>query len=685
MRKECSLKMDHITMGVCYYPEHWDESLWQFDLERMAQCGIEVIRIAEFAWNKFEPEEGVFTFDFFDRFMKVVEKTSMKVIFCTPTATPPAWASHNYPEILNCDKQGIPYRHGLRRHYNYNSAKYIQLTQIIVTALVEHYGSHPSIIGWQIDNEINCETNEFYSESDTKQFRIFLRNKYGTIEGLNKAWGTVFWNQDYNSWEQVFVPRQTVGGSANPHQMLDYYRFVSDSACRFVGLQAQILRDVLPSSVFVTTNGLFGNQDNHRQVQENLDFLTYDSYPNFAYGMSADPLNSTDLNDRKWSRNLTETRSVSPVFGIMEQQSGPNGWTTRLEAPAPKPGQMSLWTMQSVAHGADFVSYFRWRTCTVGTEIYWHGILDYDNRDNRRIKEVASISKWFSSIKEIAGSKYKAAFAVVKEYDNTWDAQCDKWHQRVDEVSLAGWFQASQLTHTPMDYLYIDEHTTAEDLSAYPLLVYPHATILKEKTVELLKQYVENGGKLVTGARTGYKNEHGHCVMTVKPGLLSEVCGTEVHDFTFVGPADGKMFADWNGESIEVAAFNDILAPIGEAQVLATYKGNYYDGQPALIKNNYGKGEAFYFGGAFSLETATAFLQKLDIAAPWDKVLSLPAECELAVREKNGTSYMFVLNYSNKPQTVTLHKQLKNMLDSSTATGETVLDAYGVAVYELNE
>lgn len=684
MRKSRSIQLDHITMGVCYYPEHWDETLWQSDLDRMLQTGIEVIRVAEFAWSKFEPEEGVFTFDFFDRFLRVVEKTPMKVIFCTPTATPPAWATHNYPDILNCTKEGVPYRHGLRRHYNYNSAKYQQLAQSIVGQLAAHYGSHPSIIGWQIDNEINCETNEFYSASDSLQFRVFLREKYGTIDALNKAWGTVFWNQDYNSWEQVFVPRPTVNnGEVNPHQQLDYYRFVSHSACRFVGMQAQILRSVLPSQVFITTNGLFSNVDNHRQTAENLDFMTYDSYPNFAFDLYADPRHSSDLNDRKWSRNLTETRSISPQFGIMEQQSGPNGWTYRLEAPSPKPGQMTLWTMQSVAHGADFISYFRWRTCTVGTEIYWHGILDYDNRDNRRLREAASISDMFAKLSPLAGATYQAAFAVIKEYDNIWDAQHDRWHGRVDSESAAGWFRAAQLTHTPMNFLYITERSTLEELCAYPLLVYPHATILSERTANLLQEYVAQGGKLVIGCRTGYKDTNGRCCMTPQPGLLANLCGAEVADFTFVGPNDDTVYADWDGDALEASIFNDILTPLDGAEVLATYTSNYYKGAPALVRNRCGKGETYYFGAAFCQKTAAVFLQKLGIATPWKETVSLPTECEIAVRQNGDNAWLFVLNYAGSETAISLHRPLLDVLQEKTDEGTVTLPPYGVKVYQL--
>lgn len=195
-----SLHMKGIELGTCYYPEHWDEGMWKTDLERMNESGIKTIRIAEFAWSKFEPTEGIFDFQFFDKFLELVRNTSIKVIFCTPTATPPAWLTEKYPEALNATIDDVLFRHGARRHYNYNSKIYQQLSGRIVEEIAKHYAKHPSIIGWQIDNELNCELDVFYSESDTIAFREFLKQKYGALELLNKAWGATFWNQTYTAW-----------------------------------------------------------------------------------------------------------------------------------------------------------------------------------------------------------------------------------------------------------------------------------------------------------------------------------------------------------------------------------------------------------------------------------------------------------------------------------------------------
>ena len=671
-----------MVLGTCYYPEHWPESLWEEDLERMLECGIQVIRIAEFAWSKVEPYEGVFTYEFFDRFLDLAREKGMKVIFCTPTATPPAWLTEKYPEVLNGTIDGVLFRHGGRRHYNYNSPVYQEKTRIITEAFASHYGPHPAVIGWQIDNELNCERDEFYSESDTAAFRVFLQKKYGSLDKLNEAWGTTFWNQTYTDWKEVHIPRTTPSNNTNPHEVLDYTRFISDSACRYAKLQSDIIRKYVKPGDFITTNGLFSNLDNQRMAEESLDFIMYDSYPNFAFTKENYEKFSATLQDRMWSRNLTEVRAVSPNFGIMEQQSGANGWNNRMAAPTPKPGQMTLWTMQSAAHGADYVSYFRWRTCTMGTEIYWHGILDYSGRENRRLREVREIHRKFQAISEAAGSRYEARTAVLKDYDNIWDAQLDIWHGDVDRLSQQSLFLAAQKSHTPMDYVYLREDTTAEDLKKYQVIFYPHPVIVNPQRAAILEEYVEAGGCLVLGCRSGYKDMTGKCVMDRLPGLFAKISGTDIPEYTRVNPDDEPVYIDWDGIRLEAAVFNDQLEPLtADAQVLGRYENCYYAGSPGLICNVLGAGKVYYFGAAFTEETARVFLEKLGAASPYADVLELPRECELAVREKDGRKYYFVLNYKKTPVKIQVKEALVDLYTGETVSGQVELEAFGTKVY----
>lgn len=678
------LNGQRLVLGTCYYPEHWAKELWREDLQRMKKVGIEVIRIAEFAWSKVEPTEGCYDYAFFDEFLDLAQEEKMKVIFCTPTATPPAWLTEKYPEVLNVDKKGNLFRHGLRRHYNYNSPLYRQFSRQITEKIAAHYGKRECIIGWQLDNEFNCETDEFYSESDSLSFREFLKERYGSLNALNEAWGTVFWNQTYTAWEEIYVPRYTYNGTGNPHQALDYKRFISDSARRFAGEQSKIIRQYAKPGDFITTNGMFGNLDNHKLTGESLSFYCYDSYPNFAYCLDDYREDAEDLRDRKWSWNLSEVRSVSPVFGIMEQQSGANGWTTRMEAPTPRPGQMTLWTMQSIAHGADYVSYFRWRTCTVGTEIYWHGILDYSGRENRRLREVEEIHRKLQGMTDVSGSIYEAQVGILKDYDNIWDADIDLWHQRFDQQSQKSLFEAAQLTHTPIDYVYIDQGLQAEDLKKYKVLFYPHATILNRERVAVLKEYVAAGGILVVGCRSGYKDLNGRCVMDKLPGLLGELTGTDIPEYSMIAPDAGDVTINWKGQQLKAAVFTDLLEPVGDNAVLeAVYTSDYYAGAGALVRNSYGKGQAWYYGSAFNREAAEAFLRNFHVAEPYRDLVEAPACCELAMRRKGNKSFLFLLNYEKTPVSVMLKVPGKDLYTGRTVSGNLQMRGYETMVLDM--
>ncbi len=677
-------KWKKLELGVCYYPEHWSESLWESDLERMRECGICTIRIGEFAWTMMEPEEGEYDFSFFKRFLDLASKLDMKVIFGTPTAAPPVWLTMKYPEVLNCNIQGIPYSHGARRHYNYNSPVYQTLCKRIVEKLGENIGNHPAIIGWQIDNELNCETDEFYSESDSIAFRKFLKARYGSLEALNEAWGTVFWNQIYTQWEQVFVPRQTIYNAKNPHQVLDYKRFISESAILFCKIQCDALREFIPEGVFITTNGILLTLDSHQLMDECLDVFSFDSYPNFEYCLSEDPKNAIDLIDRKWTNKLAMTRAICPHFAIMEQQVGAHGSSMRMESPAPKPGQMMLWAMQSIAHGADFISFFRWRTCPMGSEIYWHGILDYDNRDNRKVQEIKKLAERIHKIEDIANTKFAAEIGYVKDYDNVLDCDVDSWHSRFDKPSMREISVASQLAHAPLDYIYLWDKVSLEELTKYKVLFYPHAMILTKERVELLTQYVEQGGVLILGCRTGLKDETGKFPMMQAPGLLRELAGVGVTDYTFVGPYDETVTAEWNGTKMNMPVFNDILEiQKQDVKVLARYCNNYYSGETAMTEREVKLGKIIYVASTFEREMVTMLLQYIEVNEPYGLYINLPEECELVVREKDGVKYFIVLNYAHHESIIQLRE---NMIDCDTGEvtiGEIVLKEFETKVYRL--
>lgn len=647
------------------------------DLRRIKASGIDYIRMAEFAWSLFEPEEGVFTFEYFDHVLERALSYDLKVILCTPTATPPAWLTHSYPEVLNSRLDGTSFGHGHRRHYTYNSEKYRELSSIIVTKLAQHYGEHPAVVGWQIDNEFNCEISEFYSEADRSAFRDYLRKKYRTLAALNDAWGNRFWNQEYTEWEQVSLSKPTIQAFSNPHLMLEEKRFFSASAIDYCSLQSEILRKYSPGK-FLTTNSVFGHLDKHAMTEQCLDFMCYDSYPNFSFEMSRTPESDAVIFDDRWSSlSLSRVRSISPVFGIAEQQSGACGWIDGIRTPAPKPGQLRLWTFQSIAHGADLVSYFRWRTASFGTEMYWQGINDCHNQQNRRITEVLQVSRDIKKITEVTGKEYAAEVGILHDYDSEWDGELDQWHGPLSRHSEDIWFKALQLKHIPADILQM-EYMNDEILKKYQLLVYPHAAVMTEERAALLERYVRSGGKIIFGCRSGYKDANGRCLMQRAPGYLKELCGMQVKDYTLVRNNEPVPEIRFEGAAVKAPMLNDILEPDG-AEVLGVYSGAYYEDEAAVTKNQYGKGCACYHGSAFTLESTEFLIEGLGMRSPAADLMELSAHIELAVRG----DFIFLLNYTGAPQWMRLKKPLTDELRGASYRGSCELPAYEVVIFKV--
>jgi beta-galactosidase len=682
-----SIRIDELTLGVCYYPEHWPEQLWADDFQRMRDMNITVIRIAEFAWSIFEPEEGRFDFRFFHGVMDLAHNYGLKVILGTPTATPPAWLTQKYPEVLNANVEGVLYRHGMRRHNNYSSPKYRELCEIIVRKMVEAYKDHPAVIGWQIDNELNCHMNVFYAEADHIAFREWLKNRYGTLDTLNQAWGTVFWSQTYTDWEQVYLTRPMVSHSPNPHLALDEKRFISENTISFAKLQADIIRQLAPHH-WITTNGTFGHVDNHEMTDQLLDFFSYDSYPQFATVNLGEDENP--LQDRAWSMKLSNVRSMSPNFCVMEQQSGPGGWVDSIGMGTPRPGQIRLWSYQSVLHGTDLLVYFRWRTATVGTELYWHGINDYHNQPNRRVREVAQVGEEFARIRAaIAGTTYQADVAILQDYDNAWDGELDKWHGPLHQQSVRSWYKQLQYRHIPTDVITLRSSTVLRDLSQYKVIVYAHPAIMTDETAELLTQYVKQGGTLLFGARTGYKNPSGHCYMRPFPGPVAELCGITIEDFTLikgtVRPAELRWTNDRWPAGAKALGFNEMIrVEKSEVEVVAEYATEYYAGLPALTKRAVGQGQVWYYGAAYSEPVVDALIDQIGLKSPVAGLVDVPSEVELGIRSSHEKDYLFLLNYSDQQANIHVKKALNELLSGTRVEREVQIPPYGVMVLEIS-
>lgn len=652
---------DNFLFGVCYYPEHWEEGLVEDDIKRIKDTGMNVVRMGEFAWSKYEPEEGVFDFSFLKKAVEMCGDYDINVILGTPTATPPVWLTKKYPEVLAVTYERQVMQHGSRQHANHTSEKFQELSQRIVRKMAETFKKYDNVIGWQIDNELNCGLDLSYSTVDLKAFRNWLKDKYISIEELNRAWGTVFWSLEYKKWDEVTCPMPTPA-QENPSQLLDFRRFTSDSTIGFSKIQYQILKEVTPDK-FVTHNGIFNNIDYDKYLEVSLDFLSYDSYPAFGERKGIG-------RGRSWSKNLSRVRGLNEKFVVMEQQSGPGGQVTYL-LPTPEPGQIRLWTYQSIAHGAAGILYFRWRTCPYGAEELWHGILNYDNRPNRRLREISQVGaelRKFGSV--FMEAETWTEVAVFKDFDNVMNEQIESY-LTIDENAI---FQALMKHNIGVDFI-----SDINKIKNYKVVICPRILIVTQEIVNKLEDFANDGGILILGARSGIKNENNHYYRKPHPGLLKELTGIIIEDYTML-PEEYEQEIDFGNVKIQPEQFVEVIRPI-TAQSLATYTKRYYQGLPAVTENTFGKGRVIYYGSLFNRDSFDILLKKFQDNLEGHPFKEIPEEVEVVGMNYQNDSYYMLLNHSSKSIKVDLSKDYIDLLSEEKIKDR--VEPYGVYLIKL--
>lgn len=659
--------------GVDYYPEHWPEERWPEDARLMAEAGFNVVRLAEFAWSKMEPQEGHSDFNWLDRAIAILAAQGIQVILGTPTASPPPWLMAKYPDLFRMREDGRPVTFGNRREYCPNNPLYHEYTRRIVTQMAEHYADHPAVIGWQIDNEFG---ERCYCPVCAAAFHGWLRHRYASLDELNRQWGTIFWSHIYNDWSEIPLPL-TTGGSPNPGLALDFYRFASDSYVAYQQVQIDILRRQCPQH-FVTHNlmGFKYDRLNYFDLARALDFVAWDNYPRTQWSMQAmvDPSHAALAADTM--RGLKRQN-----VWVLEQQAGPGGW--EMVGVAPRPGELRLWAYQSIAHGADGIVFFRWRTARYGTEQYWHGLLDHHGHPGRRYDEIRQMGAELQKIgAAIQGATVKAKVAILHSYDSRFAFQIQP-----NNSSFHYGEHVTQVYHALFNRnITVDVVSPQADLSDYMLVIAPALHVLDEAVAGRLDQYVQAGGTLIVTPRTGVKDKANAVVNLPLPGLLAEVVGTTVADYDslaagisqsvkFVIPELAKL------DSVKAHGWCDILAP-KNAEVIARYTNDYYAQQPAITLNRHGKGQAIYVGtfGNEALYQALFdwLLQKLNLRG----VMTCPSGVEVTERWQSHSEQrlLFVLNHLEQPQRIKLDVSYTNLLDGNTLSGEVEIDPHGVLI-----
>jgi len=663
LNAETTNRYDSFCFGVCYYPEQWPEGYWEQDAQKMQECGVNTVRMGEFGWALMEPRKGHYDFSLFDRAIATMARHGIRTIFGTPTAAPPKWLTHKYPEVLNVTADGRRVNDQSRRQYSYNSAVYRRFCRKIVEALAEHYRNNTNIIGWQIDNEINNEDPEDFSDNARVAFRAWLKKKYGTLDQLNARWGTVVWSQTYSDWDQIDLPFPTPAYH-NPALMLDYRRFTSDSATDFLNEQVKILRRYRPND-FLTHNGVFKNI-NYYDFSGNLDLYAYDNYPTF------------DVSPRYLTgAKLTQVRGLTGRFMIMEELTGPAGQTYLLGTP--RPGETRLWAMQTVAHGADGLLHFRWRSALRGAEEYWYGVLDHDNVPRDRFNDFKQEGQEMQKIgAQVFGSTVDSRIAVIKDYEDQWvfDYQFLTEETKVPLVYEALFQAASQQRYN------IDFISPKADLSRYRLVFAPQLALMDPALAARLQQFVAQGGTLVMSAGSAIKDRDNAFTMDTIPIGLTNLFGLELDSFQTYQPpsAPNNAIRFDNGSSAPVSVFAEVLHPI-TARVIGRWDRDYLKDSPAATEQRFGKGKAVYYGSLFNVDAAREFIERYTGEAGLKPLLNgVPEQVEVTRRTDGQTDFYFLLNHGDSPATVNVGDGFTDILSSESAPANLKLGPFNYRV-----
>lgn len=648
-------------LGVCYFPEHWPDAYLPRDAERMVDNGIKRVRIGEFSWAKIEPKPGVFEWDWLDRAFEVLGSHDLEIVLCTPTATPPKWLVDAHPDILAIAEDGTLRKFGSRRHYSFSSETYRKECSRIVTVLAERYGKHPALAGWQTDNEYGChDTTRSYCENARKGFQRWLKEKYRTIDTLNNAWGNIFWSQLYNGFDAVELPNMTVT-EPNPSHVLDFYRFASDEVVDFNKLQTKILRQFSPAKdIYHNFMGFYFGFD-HFKVCKDIDSATWDSYPLGFLDVAPYP-------EEEKHRYLHQGHPDFAAFHhdlyrgcgngrwqVMEQQPGPVNWAHH--NPAPLAGMVRLWSHEAIAHGAEVVSYFRWRQVPFAQEQMHAGLLRSDDSEAAGLKEAHQTANDLAMLNN--NTKHtKASIAFVFSYEAKWLFDIHPQGASWNYIWLCmEWYSVIRRLGVDIDIVAPDH-----DLDGYKLVLAPSLPIIHEQA---LKRFKETSAQIILGPRSGSKTTSLQIPETLPPGPLQDLLPISV---THSESLPKKIIAKgrFNNKDISYSRWLDHmdtpLTPIAVSE----------DGHPLAVTND----RVTYLAACFNKEglgmVFTQALKKAGVA-----LTSVPAD--LRLRRRGNMTYAF--NYGTR--TISL----KNIAPDGAAyiLGQEDLNPADVACWQSKE
>ncbi len=653
-------------LGVCYYPEHWPESMWQQDASEMKALGLDYVRIGEFAWAKIEPKRDHFTFEWLDRAIDILADAGLKIVFGTPTATPPKWLIDEFPEILPASLDGqAPRGFGSRRHYDFSSEIYLNEALRITDVLTKRYGSHPSIVVWQTDNELCChDTATSGSKAALKAFQRWCHDRYGTIEALNKAWGNVFWSMDYPSFEAIELPFGAVT-ETNPAHQLAFRRFSSDQVIRFHREMVKVIRENAPGK-WVTHN-FIPKEDLYVDayaIGQELDISSYDNYPlgrtdlAFAGAPADQAARYMRTGHPDFATFYHDTsRSFGPgAYWVMEQQPGPVNWAPH--NPRPETGMVRFWSLEAFAHGADCVSYFRWRQVPFAQEQMHAGLKRPDNEKAAAWQEVEQVRREIDLLSLHDTAKTKADVAIITDVEALWLSDIEQQGAGYDFTRVEFSYYAA-LRRLGVD---VDFVSSRASFDGYKLVIVPCLPTIEADFIERVKA---SPAAFVFGPRSGAKSTEFSIPLNLAPGALQSAIGIKVISVETLRP-DYPVQIDFDNTTYTAHSWCEELEINPDVEVLARYD----DKGPAIVRQ-----DAVTYIGATLEDNGLQHVLKGVCESTGVTTFSLPDD--LRVRQRGDLTFAF--NYAE------VERELPTANDAEFLIGSTPLAPRDVAVWRTKD
>lgn len=672
-------KLPAFFYGGDYNPEQWPEEIWQEDMRLFKLANINIATVAVFSWALLEPSEGQYDFTWLDKVMDMLHQNGMYACLATSTAAQPAWMSKKYPGILPVTIDGRKHQHGRRVNFCPNSPDYRRASQALVRQLAMRYKDHPALVAWHVGNEYGTYC---YCDNCAKAFRQWLKERYGSLEELNRRWYTNFWGHTIYDWDEIVPPshlsetfnRGDGEGTFFQGMAIDYNRFMSDSSLACYKGEYDVIKEITPD-IPVTTNlmGTFKPLD-YFSWAKHMDVVSWDNYPS----------NKAVMSNIAMRHDLMRGLKGGQPFMLMEQTPSQQNWQPYNGLK--RPGVMRLWSYQAVAHGADTVMFFQLRQSRGACEKYHGAVISHAGHENTRVfREVSQLGQELKSLGDkILDSRINARAAIVFDWENWWAVEYSsgpsvalKYVPQVEK-----YYKAFYDMNIPVDMINEDG-----DFSKYDIVVAPVMYMVKPGVAKRLEDFVKNGGTFITTFFSGLVDENDLVVMGGYPGQLRQLLGIWVEETDALFPDmknDIIMQGDLGSLSgqYQCGLLCDILHTEG-ARVLATYGSDFYAGMPALTVNSFGQGKAYYV----ATDPEESFVKGLIRYACDEKgikpIMVTPAGVEVTQRIKGDAVFTFVLNHNEVPVTVELGQYVQHeLLSDQDMSGSVEIPARGVLILE---